>query len=250
MPATNSHHLVQGNARLLGRINHEMERQASRGWTDEESLRNLRDELHEYAGPKGQAFWLSLARLGELALWWTGSLADAGEFQAVGDLLLNAPRKTLYVQGRALPVRLRRHQPITEQVRLLAPAGANLVQWLKNRTMLVVETQPLLPTLLDDLSHWPHQAPKACGEFQQRLDRVAGALCHITSLNLPEGRSVVEHLARVPLMEAEAIKERLCRFDLQRFEALGLHLRSLLPPAAPEMAQGRGAGQPAELPSP
>ena len=167
----------------------------------------------------------------------------------MGDLLLNAPRKTLYVQGRALPVRLRRHQAITEQVRPLAPAGANLVHWLKSQTMLVVETEPLLPALLDDLSHWPHQAPNVCREFQQRLDRVAGALCHITSLNLPEGRSVIEHLVRVSLAEAEAIKERLCRFELQRFEALGLHLRSLLPLAAPEVAQGRGAGQPAELPS-
>lgn len=214
-------------------INREMERQASSGWTDEERLTRLRDLLHQTTGPKGRAFWLTLARLGELALWWTGSLADAGEFQAVGDLLFNPPRKTLYVRDRPLPLRLARHQPVTEQVRHLAPAGANLVEWLKNQTILVAEAQPLLPLLLEDLSRWPHRPPQTCQEFQLRLDRVAGALCHITSLNLPPGTSVAAHLARLPREEVQTIHGHLCRFDLERFNALGHALRDLLPPAVP-----------------
>ncbi|MCF8047415.1 MAG: hypothetical protein K9K65_04195 [Desulfarculaceae bacterium] len=218
-----------------------MQRQASSGWTDEERLTRLRDQLHEHAGPKGQSFWLTLARLSELALWWAGCLADAGEFQAVGDLLLNPPRKTLYVRDRPVPLRLVRHEALTEQVRGLAPAGANLPLWLKSQTMLVIEVEPLLPLLLGDLSRWPHRPPKTCRDFQLRLDRVAGALCHITSLNLAEGASVAEHLARVPQEEARAIKRHLCRFDLGRFDALGLALRDVLPSSAPITANGQGA---------
>lgn len=237
-------------AERLHLINKEMQRQASSGWTDEERLTRLRHQLHEHAGPKSRAFWLTLARLSELALWWAGCLADAGEFQAVGDLLLNPPRKTLYVQGRTLPLRLARHQALTEQVRPLAPAGANLVEWLKSQTMLVIEADPLLPLLLDDLSQWPHRPPGTCQSFQLRLDQVVGALCHITSLNLPEGASVAQHLARVRPEEARIIEEHLCRFDLGRFNALGHALREPLPPSAPSAAEEPGRSLIGEAPQP
>lgn len=231
------------NAQRLKLINQAMERQAAAGWSDEERLTRLRDQLQAMAGPQGRAFWLTLARLGELALWWAGCLADAGEFQAVGDLLLNPPRKTLYIRDRPLPLRLARHQPITEQVRPLAPAGANLVQWLKSQTILVSESEPLLPLLLSDLSRWPHRAPQVCCDFQLRLDRVAGALCHITSLNLPQGVSVAGHLARLPREEARAIERHLCGFDLRRFAALGQALGDLLPASLPLAADRPKASQ-------
>lgn len=235
-------------AERLHLINREMQRQASSGWTDEERLTRLRHQLHEYAGPKGRAFWLTLARLSELALWWAGCLADAGEFQAVGDLLLNPPRKTLYVHGRPLPLRLDRHQALTEQVRPLAPEGANLVEWLKSQTMLVIEVDPLLPLLLDDLGQWPHRPPRTCHSFQLRLDRVVGALCHITSLNLPEGASVAQYMAMIRPEEAWIIEEHLCRFDLGRFNALGHALRELLPPCAPSAAEEPGRSLMIEAP--
>ncbi|MCB2189912.1 MAG: hypothetical protein KQI62_00010 [Deltaproteobacteria bacterium] len=248
MPSRPSHHFDLGKAQCLELINQQMERQASSGWTDEESLTRLRHQLKQYSGPKGQAFWLTLARLGELALWWTGCLADAGEFQAVGDLLLNPPGKTLYIRNRPTPLRLARHVPISEQVRPLAPAGVNLVQWLKHQTVMVVEAEPLLPALLDDLSRWPHYAPEACRDFQLRLDRVAGVLCQITALNLPQGVSLAEHLARAPQEEAEAIKKHLCRFDLKRFDGLGLALRNLPPTSAPLAAAEQGAPKTSRAP--
>lgn len=246
------HYLQFGapGAERLHLINREMQRQASSGWTDEERLTRLRHQLHEHAGPKGRAFWLTLARLSELALWWAGCLADAGEFQAVGDLLLNPPRKTLYVQGRPLPLHLNRHQALTEQVRPLAPAGANLVEWLKSQTMLVIEVDPLLPLLLDDLSQWPHRPPRTCQSFQLRLDRVVGALCHITSLNLPQGASVAQYMAMARPEEAWIIEEHLCRFDLGRFNALGHALRELLPPSAPSTVEEPGRSLVVEAPQP
>jgi hypothetical protein len=183
-------------------------------------------QLRGCPGSRDKPYWLTLARITELALWCAGNYADAGLSTAAGDLLINPRRKLLYIKGQTQPVLLKRHQAITRQVTSFLPPGMGPIQWLKKRTHLVIEEEALLPTLRQDLPHWEGFSTRYLESLDRRMERIASTLGFIPTLHLPMGRSLPEHLRLVSAKECALIEENLCRFDLEMYEAWGSQLQA------------------------
>ena len=142
----------------------------------------LRD-LENLGSGSGVAYWLTFARLAELALFCGGTYADAGEFSVSGDLLVNPRLVLVHLRGRAQAVTKERHLPLSEQFREVADSARGVIQWLKHNTIVSVEKEPLLPLFYETL--------KSSGRFRQpyldsvdgRMKRIADTLTFLAAEN-------------------------------------------------------------------
>lgn len=105
------------------------------------------------------SYWLTLARINELALLCTENYANNGEIALVGDLLLNPRLILIHVRGQNRPIIKKRHTPLTEQFGSVAETYPEVVQWLKTETSLEIKTPALLPYL--------HQKLEGAGCFSK-----------------------------------------------------------------------------------
>ena len=76
---------------------------------NEASIEKRLDELMKMRIIDLRLFWLTIARIAELALKQAGDYADNCEFQAAGDVLVNPRRIDIYLNGWAEPIVKHRH---------------------------------------------------------------------------------------------------------------------------------------------
>jgi hypothetical protein len=208
-------------AEVILQLNAEMDLQAQLGQVDESSLEKIMNRLLQGMGVRTNLYWLTWARLMELALWGAGAYADAGEFTAAGDLLLNPRQKALYQQGRLEPYPLKRHQSLTKQAEPWAGDCMNIKDWLKQKTTLAVQGQAILPALREKLDSSGVLGRKYLASVDERMGRIVSTLIMINALHLPSGASLRNHLKTLPAAERRFIEARLCSFDLSRFKSMG-----------------------------
>ncbi|MGD8562068.1 MAG: hypothetical protein PVG03_06020 [Desulfarculaceae bacterium] len=215
-------------AEVILRLNTEMDLQAQLGQVDESSLEKIMNRLLQGKGVRTNLYWLTLARLMELALWGAGAYADAGEFSAAGDLLLNPRQKALYQQGRLEPYPLKRHQSLTKQAEPWANEDKNIRAWLKQKTTLAVQRQAILPALREKLESSSVLGQEYLASVDERMGRIASTLVMINALHLPSGTSLPDHLKTLPASERRFIEVRLCSFDLSCFRSLGDKIKNAI----------------------
>ena len=189
-----------------------------------DKLREL--ELHEGWNPP--VFWLSMARLTELALVCAGNYADAAEYEAVGDLLVNPRRILVHVAGRSEPLTKKRHTPLTEQFRDKAGDRARVIFWLKKETALEIKEAPLLPVLYQRLQSSGFLAASHLDEVKTRMKRIADTVGFVAAAPCPPHLDFSRFVYQLSDRDRDIVETGLCRFDRRRFDELGREITRLL----------------------
>lgn len=188
----------------------------------------LNSKFHELEG-MGPAdpdyfYWVSLARLNELALLCAGNYADNCEFSAAGDLLVN-PRLIL-VRSTVWPfaVKKLRHGRVTDQFVRMGKTREEVIQWVKNEVRFETVEAPLLPHLLELLKCSRHFTDAYLDSVGTRMQNIADTIIFLSSWRISSIEDLHIRLRTVSPSERRSIESNLCRFDATVFHALGKEL--------------------------
>lgn len=188
--------------------------------TNEALLARRLDALQGWEASDSPLFWLTVARLTELALKLAGDYADTCEFQAAGDLLVNPRRIDVHSRGCPAPIRKHRHGSLSRQ---LADAIGNTdpIAWLKQHTLLQIRTPALLPQLHCLLASSGVMAVDYVASIDRRMRRVADAITFLNAWRVSDVAELQRRWTAAEDDDRRLITVHLCRFTLHRFAALG-----------------------------
>jgi hypothetical protein len=192
---------------------------------NESSIEKRLDELMDMPSEDEGFFWLTLARITELALKQAGDYADNCEFQAAGDLLLNPRRIDIYRRGFPDPVVKRRHGALSDQF-AEAIGGHNPVDWLSRETTPRIRLEALLPFLEKTLASSAAIHPDYLMDLRQRMCKVADTIGFLMAWPVEDSTQLYRRLQAAEPDEKAYIASKLCRFDSQPFDALGAEIES------------------------
>ena len=205
----------------LARFNEDLDRWPAGQWLNEFYLVGALERLDGLSSRNARAWWLTLARLNELALICAGNYADSGEFRSVGDLLFNPRRILVHIRNRVEPVLKERYTPLTEQFESRADSRNGVIDWLKRETRLEVREEPILPYLFRVLEGAGLGSPEYLRGVDERMKKIVEVTGLISACHLPPGVDIAQHLRRIPASERLFIESRLCRFGDRLFIELG-----------------------------
>ncbi|WP_319521774.1 hypothetical protein [uncultured Desulfosarcina sp.] len=172
----------------------------------------------EIADPR--LFWLTLARLAELALKQAADYADHCEFQAAGDLLVNPRRIEIFVQGKTDPVIKKRHCGLREQF-ALAIGREEPTAWLSRKTLSHVCEKALIPHLKERLISSGWMRPDYLAMLDRRMCRVADTIAFLAAWQIADCRDLTKRMVPAAREDRALIEANLCRFDLDCFNEMG-----------------------------
>jgi hypothetical protein len=178
------------------------------------------EALQDVEESDSPVFWLTVARLTELALKLAGDYADTCDFQAAGDLLVNPLQIDIYRRGYTVPIRKQRHGRLSEQF-ADAITDADPVAWLRHHTLPHIRTDALLPLLFRMLSASGVMAADYVASIDQRMRSVADAITFLSAWRISDYSDLQRRWKAAGAEDRELIVAHLCRFTLHRFAALG-----------------------------
>lgn len=218
----------RGNFPDLADLNIRLDQDASPLYLTECLLeRRLRD-LGTLRFDPSPAYWLTWARLTELALYCGGNYADAGEFSAAGDLLINPRLVRVYLRGREKAVTKARHLALTEQFREVADTSQGVIQWLKHNTVVKVAKEPLLCFLYESLQKSGQYRQTYLDSVDSRMKQIADTIAFLAGGKDHPGRGPCLKGGPASLSEKVFFKSKLCCFGLDHFLQLGHECRRTL----------------------
>lgn len=215
-------------ARALIEYNYSLEEGSLVSSLNEEFLEQKVSELEQIDSSREELYWLTFARLNELALFCAGNYADTFEFTAAGDLLVNPGLIAVHVRGLNEPVIKNRHSGISEQFRSAASTKSGVIKWLKNETLLEIKREPLLPYLYERLKHSGYISQQYLFSADRKMREIADAIVHLWSWHLPNNHDLCQRLQHTTQSEKEFIESRLCRFDTKTFYDLGYDFHTII----------------------
>jgi hypothetical protein len=190
---------------------------------DEATIGRRLDELMQLQADDQRIFWLTLARLAEMALTLAGDYADHGEFQAAGDLLVNPRQIDVYRRSHNVPVVKRRHCGIS--VQLAADiGGADPVRWLRRETQFHVRKDALLPCLRQRLADGQRMRADYLADLDRRMCRVADTMAFWMSWQVSGPSDLMARFESADDDSRCFIQSNLCRFDHSRFHGMGAEI--------------------------
>ena len=210
------------------RFNYDLEQEALDSRLNEDYLVQRLQRLWELPPVENRVFWLGLARLNELALLCAGTYADACEFSAAGDLLLNPRLILIHIKGRLEPLVKNRHQALTRQMAPLAPANRNIINWIKENTRLEVRRQALLPHIMDMLTRSGCLGRTYLDSAKARCDRIAGTISLLNANRITGPAELCAALVGMSPGERAELKQDMCFFDRRIFSALGREMHQIM----------------------
>jgi hypothetical protein len=190
------------------------------GLPNEALLIRRLDVLLDFEVRESPLFWLSLARLTELALKLAGDYADSCDFQAAGDLLVNPRQIDVFVKGHADPIRKQRHAGLSEQFADVI-ADADPAVWLRQHTVLHLRTSALLPQLFQMLAESGVMASDYVASIEKRMCRIADAITFLNAWGISNYTAMRHRWTVADAGDRELIMGHLCRFTLHRFAEMG-----------------------------
>ena len=206
-------------------FNRMMEEEAAVHRLNEKVLVHLLNLLDEASFVQGRLYWLSLARINELAVICAGNYADNCEFSLVGDLLLNPRLILIHVRGRRQPIVKKRHTPLTEQFSHMAATKGGVIDWLKNQTIVETRRQALLPHLLGRMKDSGLFCDSHMTSIETREKQVADLSAQLACRSFENPSSVVTWLRKASPSDRDFMESGLCGFDFRRFDLLGEELQ-------------------------
>jgi hypothetical protein len=197
------------------------------GPLNESILEALLTELGERPDSSPARYWLTAARIFELALECLGDYVDACEFTAAGDLLANPRRVEVHVRGEDAPRAKRRHGSLLE---IFPDDGernrAEAVGWLRRNACVRIIKPALLPELFGRLRRSGWLTGDYLESGDRRMKRAASAMAFLWA-----GRWNAEtfwsRLRGSDPAERRWLESRLCRFDRSRFDAMGIDMERM-----------------------
>lgn len=172
-------------------------------------------------------YWLSVARLMELALLCAGNYADACEFQLVGDLLLNPRVVYIHVRGEDYPIVKHRHEPLTEQFGRHGCSTSDVIDWLKNETILELKKEALLPYLYKQMEDSRSFSEDYLESIRKRKIRIASLIGFLANASFEDAASLHLWMRSASSDDRKMLECRLCRFDRSVFLKLGLKIQQM-----------------------
>ena len=216
--------LVEHGDAILN-FNKTLEEKAAPHNLNEKALVSLLNRLEKASLFQDDLYWLSLARINELAIVTAGNCAERCEFSLVGDLLLNPRLILIHVRGRQQPIVKERHTALTEQFRHTATTRGGVMRWLKNHTIVETRTKALLPYLLGRLRHSGLFCESYLAVIESREKRIADLSAYLACQHFESGTTFTRWLQNAGPEERDFMKSRLCRFDFRFFYMLGENIK-------------------------
>jgi hypothetical protein len=219
---------IKSSARALIDYNYSLEKDSLVSSLNEKFLEQKISELEEIDSIREELYWLTFARLNELALFCAGNYADNFEFTSAGDLLVNPKLIAVHVRGLSEPVVKNRHSGITEQFGCAASTKKEVINWLKNETLVEIKKEPLLPYLYKILKKSGYLSKAYLSSIDTRMKKIADVIGHLCSWHLPNKHDLHQRLQQATQSEREFIKSRLCQFDTRTFYDLGFDFHKII----------------------
>jgi hypothetical protein len=185
------------------------------------------DQIESDCSENGEIYWLTYARLFELALLCAGNYADHFEFAAAGDLLVNPRLILIHFKSGCSAVKKDRHRKLTEQFRYVAGKREAVVTWLKQETVPEIVEKPLLTHMHEQMARSGYLSKQYLDLGDCRMKRVADAIGFLASWHLAESSAFYLRVQCASPSEQSFIESSLCRFDKEIFYELGDDLRRL-----------------------
>lgn len=184
-------------------------------------------ELLESSGERESSvdiYWLSMARVMELALLCAGNYADFGQIREAADLMVNPRYTEVHIDGIWEPVRVKRYAKITEQFTDYAPAGTNVHTWLCDHTHLVHVKGPLIPDVYDMLKEADTLTESYLSSVYKRIQKISETMSFVI-----QGQRIDPNypISGVIPEEKEFVEANLCRYNRKTFHQLGMDIAEL-----------------------
>jgi hypothetical protein len=172
-------------------------------------------------------FWLTLARIAELAVFQAGVYADGCEFTAAGDLLVNPRRIEVHIKGHRRPIVKQRHTRLSDQLK--ADIGRESpVCWLAWEATPRLTCDAILPWLRRTLASSGKMASRYIESLDRRMGRVADTLAFLVAWRIDDAVAFHRRMGAMDLQEKAFIESNLCRFDHERFMAMYADIREIV----------------------
>ena len=210
------------------RYNGFLERNASVTRLNEGFLDERRKELEHYPQDNPALYWLTYARLNELALYCAGNYADNFEFSAAGDLLVNPRRVLVHIRNQDGAVLKERHGNLTEQFGGTAENRGDVIRWLKEETTLEMKEKPLLLLFLENLVQSEWMSERYLASIQGRMRKIGDAIGFFGCMNFVDSHEFYLRLQNTPEEEKALIRSKFCLFDTKTFDALGSEISRIV----------------------
>ncbi|QTA79940.1 Uncharacterized protein dnl_22220 [Desulfonema limicola] len=200
-------------------INEQIERD-SRFPLNESYFEQMIETIGIYTSVCPEIFRLILTRLTELAVLTAGNYADACEFTAAGDFLVNPKHIDIHIKGFNAPVRKHRHLRISEQ---LAPLMdfSNPIRWLINNTFTHIRKKAILPCLRDMLKASGRISPDYLETLDKKMCRIADTIAFLMSWKVENLSDLHDRLQAAGRNERLFVEKKLCRFNKTLFNEIG-----------------------------
>jgi hypothetical protein len=206
------------------RINRMMEEKAGLHQLNEGVLVKLLNRLEEDAFVCDTLYWLSLARINELAVLCAENYARNCEVTLVGDLLVNPRLVLVHVRGAGQPVVKKRHARLTDQFSRKGASRESVIQWLKRHTIVENRTDALLPDLLRRLKDSELFCDAYVDSVENRLKRIADLTAYLACRQFESGTDLEKWLQGGDAEDQHLVRAMCRPLDFNLFWRLGDHV--------------------------
>jgi hypothetical protein len=209
------------SVQILLNFNELLDSKANLFLLNESVIESLMGELDEITPIKDQGYWLTLARINELALVCAGNYADNCEFSLVGALLVNPRLVLVHVSRLNQPLIKKRHIPLSEQFQQGENDLHQVRQWLKKETRVEVKTDALLPELRKRLENSGHIPFEYLDSVEQRKRRLADLIGFLSSAGISDNLALHAWRKNASPADRALLESGLCHFDFEYFFEIG-----------------------------
>jgi len=203
---------------------------------NESALEDLIEQLDNLVFYRDLSYWLTLARINELALLCTENYANNGELGLVGDFLLNPRLILIHVRGQKRPIVKKRHMALTEQFGSVAETVQGVIQWLKTETVLEMKLEALLPDLEHKMEKSGYFSQAYFESLNKRIIKITELTGFLSSGGINDNVDLYQWAKKAGQADRELLESKLCRCNLDRFFELGRQAKDIA--QGPSMSPG------------
>jgi hypothetical protein len=208
-------------------LNRQMDKLSPPYDVNENVVRAKLAEADRFYGKNSPVYWLTVARISELALATAGANADGCEFRTAGDMLVNPSRILVHVKGRRRPIEKNRHGKLSEQLALEAETEGNFVDWFKKNASLEIVEKALIPQLRERIAKTDMIAPSYIEEFEKKSKRIADAIGFLCAWKIEDAEQLHARMRAASAETRKFVHANLCGFDDVLYKRIGRDIRGI-----------------------